>query len=111
MEDILLILQAVTVAFLIILVLLQKSNADGLSGLAGGGHGIFSGRSSANILTKLTFFFAAVFMVNSLFLAKINIDNARGSGSSIAKSIVDEQQTLPKDADKSPANKQVPLVE
>jgi preprotein translocase subunit SecG len=111
MEDILLILQAVTVSFLIILVLLQKSNADGLSGLAGGGHGIFSGRSSANILTKLTFFFAAVFMINSLLLAKINIDNARGNGSSIAKSIIDEQQKLPNGASNTSTNKQVPLVE
>lgn len=111
MEDLLLILQAVTVAFLVLLVLLQKSSADGLAGLAGGGHGVLSGRSSANLLTKLTFLFAAIFMGNSLVLAKINIENARGKGS-IVQSIVKEQQQQTKPAAaETKSTPQVPLVE
>lgn len=109
MEYLLLILQAVTVVFLVLLVLLQKSSADGLAGLAGGGHGMLSGRSSANLLTKLTFLFAAIFMGNSLILAKINIQNARGKGS-IVQSIVHEQEAKPAAVDAKTAS-QVPLVE
>lgn len=67
MGSILLIVQAVVCTLLIVVVLFQRSDSDGLSGLSGGsGTGIMSSRSKANFFTRLTAILAVIFMVNSL---------------------------------------------
>ena len=71
MTTILIVLQVFIIAMMVIVILLQKTSSDGLSGLAGGGSGVMSGRTAANFFTKLTAIFAAAFMINSLVLAKI----------------------------------------
>lgn len=90
MENFLSIMQIIIVLFLIIIIFLQKTSSNSLSGLSGGGHNFISNKLTSNILSKLTFFLAAFFMANSLFLAKITINNAKAPGMLI-DSIVKEQ--------------------
>jgi len=71
----LLILQVVVAVLMIIMVLIQKSDGDSLSGIGGGSGGLnsaISSKSSANLLTKITMFLVAVFMLNCLVLALIS---------------------------------------
>lgn len=89
MLTLLLVLQFVIVISLILAVLLQQSSADGISGLAGGGHGIVSGKASANFITKTTFILAFMFMINSFCLAKLTIMDLQKSGK-IIESIKEE---------------------
>ncbi|MDJ1407583.1 MAG: preprotein translocase subunit SecG [Candidatus Midichloria sp.] len=84
-----LVLQFVIVISLILAVLFQQSSSDGISGLAGGGHGIVSGKASANFITKTTFVLAFMFMINSLCLAKLTIMDLQKSGK-IIESIKEE---------------------
>jgi preprotein translocase subunit SecG len=80
MLTILLVLQVIVAFSMVIIILIQRSSSDGLSGLGGGsssGNSLISGRASANIMTKTTAFLAAVFMANSLAMATIT---ARTSG-------------------------------
>lgn len=67
MESILLVIQMIIALSLIGIVLLQRSDSDGM-GLGGssGGMGLLSGRAKANVLTRTTAILAALFMINSL---------------------------------------------
>lgn len=70
MYTILLVIHSIIVLFLIGMVLIQRSDSDGLSGLGGGGGNQFmTGRGAANFMTHTTAFLAAAFMVTSLILA------------------------------------------
>lgn len=71
----LLIFQVVIAVSLVILVLIQKSDGDSLSGISGGSGGlnsVISSKASANILTKTTMILAGIFMLNCLILASIS---------------------------------------
>jgi len=85
----LLVLQFIVVVSLILAVVLQQSSSDGLSGLAGGGHGVVSNKTSANFITKMIFVLAFIFMANSFCLAKITISDLQRSGKLIDS--IDEQ--------------------
>ena len=62
----------ILVLFLILMVLVQRSSSDGLSGLGGGGGNQFmTGRGTANFMTRTTAILAAAFMATSLILAVI----------------------------------------
>lgn len=76
MTTLLIVLQIFIIALLVLVILLQRTSADGLSGLAGGGSGVVSGRAVGNFFTKLTAILAAAFMLNSLILAKIESNKA-----------------------------------
>ena len=66
------------------IILLQRSDGGALGGIGGGSFsGMLTGRSSANFLTKLTAYIAALFLANSLLLAIL-------SGNMKDKSIVNE---------------------
>ena len=74
----LIIIQLILAVLLIIFVLLQGSDNEGL-GLSGGGGlgGMMSARGSANLLSRLTAFTATLFMVMSIVLtiaASVNSD-------------------------------------
>jgi len=70
MYTILLVIHSIIVLFLIGMVLLQRSESDGLSGLGGGGGNQFmTGRGAANFMTRTTAILATVFMLTSLILA------------------------------------------
>ncbi|AEI89003.1 MAG: preprotein translocase subunit SecG [Candidatus Midichloria mitochondrii] len=97
MLTLLLVLQFVVVVSLILAVSLQQSSSDGVSGLAGGGHGIVSSKASANFITKTTFILAFVFMINSLCLAKLTIMDLQKSGKIIEsiKEAVNQDPVVP----------------
>ena len=65
----LIIIQLILAVFLIIFVLLQGSDNEGL-GLGGGGGlgGMMSARGSANLLSRLTAITATLFMIMSVIL-------------------------------------------
>lgn len=68
---ILLVAHTIIVLFLIAMVLIQRTDSDGLSGLGGGGGGnqFMTGRGAANFMTRTTAILAAIFMTTSLALA------------------------------------------
>lgn len=70
MYTILLVIHTIIVLFLIGMILIQRSDSDGLSGLGGGGGNQFmTGSGAANFMTRTTAFLATAFMVTSLILA------------------------------------------
>lgn len=71
----LLIVQIVIAVTLIILVLLQKSDGDSLSGISSGSgsmSGAISRQASASFISKTTMTLIIVFMINCLILASIS---------------------------------------
>ena len=82
---ILIIIQLIIAVFLVILVLFQGSDNEGL-GFGGGGTlgGMMSARGSANILSKLTAITATLFMIMSVVLA---ISASAGSKKNVLKSL------------------------
>ena len=81
----LIIIQLILAVFLVILVLLQGSDNEGL-GFGGGGTlgGMMSVRGSTNILSKLTAITATLFMIMSVVLA---IAASAGSEKNVLKSL------------------------
>lgn len=82
----LIIIQLILALLLVILVLLQGSDNEGL-GLGGGGGtmgGMMSSRGSANLLSRLTAFTAALFMIMSIVLT---IAASIGSDKNILQSL------------------------
>lgn len=72
MYTILIVAHTILVLFLIVMVLLQRTDSDGLSGLSGGGGNQFmTGRGQANFMTRTTAILSAAFMITSLALAVI----------------------------------------
>lgn len=73
MFNTLLFIHLIIAILLIIVVLLQRTSADGLSGIGGGGNmGLVSGRSAANFMTKTTIVLAVIFFVNAVVLANLS---------------------------------------
>ena len=92
MFTVLLVIHTILVLFLIAIILLQRSDADGLSGLGGGGGNQFmTGRAQANLLTRTTAILAALFIASSLALGVMGGSQHKGS---IADTI--EAQSEPK---------------
>lgn len=80
LETLTTIVHVLTCFFMILVILLQSGKGGGISGAFGGGAGAALGQRSANtVLTKLTGFAAAVFMVTSMVLAYMATPTA-GSG-------------------------------
>jgi len=82
----LLVFQIILAIFMVILVLIQKSDGDSLSGLGSGSGGLnsaISGRSTMSILSKVTMSLATLFMINCLVLASLT----KNKSSSISKEL------------------------
>ena len=75
---------------LIVVVLIQRSESDGFGLGSGSGANLFSGRATANLLTRTTAFLATLFIVNSLVLS---ILVTRGSESSLIDRITEQEET------------------
>ena len=76
----LIIIQLILAVLLVIFVLLQGSDNEGL-GLGGGGGlgGMMSARGSANLLSRLTAFTATLFMIMSVILTiSASVSSDRG---------------------------------
>lgn len=69
----LMVIQGIIAVSLIFVIMLQKSDGSGLSGLGGAGSpsGFMSARGTANLLTRLTGILAALFMGGCLLLAAL----------------------------------------
>lgn len=109
MYTVLLVIHTILVLFLIVMVLIQRSDGDGLSGLGGGGGNQFlTGRSQANLLTRTTAILAGAFMVTSLVLV---VMASRMTERSIVDSIgdiqtpaaVEKTEPVKQEAPKTPA--------
>ena len=101
MYTILLVIHVILVLALIGTVLLQRSEG-GVFGMGGGGGGLMSGRSQANLLTRATAVLAGLFMLSSITLTLI-ATNRSGS-----VSIVEQIQSAP--AEEAPAEPEGPSV-
>lgn len=97
---VLLVIHSIIVLFLIMMVLIQRTDSDGMGGLGGGGGNQFmTGRATANLLTRTTAILAAAFMVTSLALAVV-------AGRMTDQSIIDSvktEETTPADVAKDKA--------
>jgi preprotein translocase subunit SecG len=69
MTTVLLVIHFFIAAFLVITILLQKSEGGALSGLGGGTGGLMSARGSANLLTRITSILVAAFFISSILIA------------------------------------------
>ena len=98
MITVFLIIHVLLALALIGVVLLQRSEGGGL-GIGGGGgmSGFMTGRSSANLLTRVTAGLAALFFATSLVLALL------ASTPNRPRSILDEPESLPATAPTAPA--------
>ncbi|WP_425363264.1 preprotein translocase subunit SecG [Candidatus Tisiphia endosymbiont of Hybos culiciformis] len=92
MMNILLFVHIVIAILLIIVILMQKTGSDGLSGVGGGNGtmGVVAGRTVVNFLTKTTVVLATLFIINAIILA--NLSSKKNPG--IIKKIeqVDDKQ-------------------
>ena len=98
----LIIVQLILAIFLVVLILLQGSDNEGL-GLGGGGGtlgGMMSARGSANLLSRLTAITATLFMIMSIILA---IYASAGSEKNILKSLPKINITQSDDNSQEPA--------
>jgi preprotein translocase subunit SecG len=104
---ILLFIQIIIAILLIVLVLLQKSDGDSLSGIGGGSGGLnsaISRKSGISFLNKVTFILVGVFLINCLILAKMSKSQHNKISQDLEKAIEQQQN--------SPANtNQIPTVE
>ncbi len=97
----LLILQIIIALVMIILVLLQKSDGDSLGGIGGGSGGmgaVMSSKASASLLSKITMFLAAAFMLNCLILASISGRKENKIASEFEQVIEKQEDSGAKDA-------------
>lgn len=92
METVLLVVHVIISLALIGMVLIQRSESDGM-GLAGGGGGanFMTGRTAANFLTRTTAVLATLFILNSLALGIIAANKKPDSITDTIKSISSEQ--------------------
>lgn len=90
---ILLAIHILVTIFLILIVLIQKNEGgSSLFASSGGTGGMFNARGVSNVITKVTWFLATVFLVNCILMAAI--DSSR---------IASSQSLIEKKAEKTPA--------
>lgn len=69
MTTVLLVIHFFIATFLVISILLQRSEGGALSGLGGGSGGLMSARGQANLLTRITSILVAAFFISSIIIA------------------------------------------
>lgn len=69
MTTVLLVVHFFIAAFLVISILLQRSEGGALSGLGGGSSGLMTARGQANLLTRITSILVAAFFSSSILIA------------------------------------------
>jgi preprotein translocase subunit SecG len=106
MYTVLLVTHTILVLFLIVMVLIQRTESDGLSGLGGGGNQFMTGRAKGDLMTRTTAILAAAFFVTSLTLA---VMASRMTDSSIVDAASTEEP-LKVEAPAKPAKPATPTV-
>lgn len=96
MQNVILTIHLILALLLIGVVLLQRSEGGGL-GMGGGGGGAMSGRTAGNVMTKLTWVFAAAFICTSIALTILAASDAGTS------SVIDQIGAPPVTPDAAPA--------
>lgn len=79
MEHVLLVVQVIVTLAMIVAILVQRSDSDGFGLSGGGGNNLFTGRSAANTMTRITAILAALFMANALLLGVLAAHNHSSS--------------------------------
>jgi len=123
-QFILLVIQIIIAVLMIILVLLQKSDGDSLSGLSSSSAGlnsVISGKATMTILTKITMFLIAIFMINCLILASISKQKTNKLSSDLTQAIEDHNaktnptanspENSPNNPDSSKSKPSIPAIE
>ena len=100
MENVVLTIHLILALLLIGVVLLQRSEGGGL-GIGGGGGGTMSARGAATAMTKLTWIFAAAFIVTSITLTILATRG--GEGGSVVDTATTEAPTTDAPAPDAPA--------
>lgn len=104
MGDILLVLQFILAIVITLVVLLQKSANMGFSSYSGSNDGLFGARGPAGFLAKLTFFMGFLFVINTIALGYIYMQDSK-------KSITDNIQipvSVPQNIDNNSSAVSVP---
>lgn len=114
MASVLLTVHILVCISLVALILLQRTDADGMGSLGGGGGGnmnsFLTGRAAANLLTRTTAILATVFFITSLSLTLLGRSNTGKSILDAAPAAVEEKAVEPKAADKPKDENQKPSV-
>ena len=79
MSGILLILQFVFAVMITIAVLMQKSSSIGLGAYSGSNESLFGAKGPAGFLTKLTFGLGFLFVVNTIALSYLYMQDSKSS--------------------------------
>lgn len=100
MTSTLFILQILLTILIVILVLLQKSSGGGLVNYSGSNESIFGAKGPASFLAKLTLFFGALFLANTIALSYFFTKQTQ-------KSLID---SLPQTTQEAPSAPLAPLA-
>lgn len=124
MGSVLLVLQLIVAIFLVVVILMQRSNGGALSGLGGdsGIGGLISARGKGNILTRITAVLATLFFALSMALSiyfshveiakKASVIDTPTASSSLPTSQPENNAPAPAPAPVSaPQEPQVPVAE
>ena len=105
---VLMVIHSIIVLFLIMMILIQRTDSDGMGGLSGGGGNQFmTGRATANLMTRTTAVLAGAFMLSSLLLAVIaNRMTNHSIVDAVAPTEIEAPASTAKDAPK-PVEKEV----
>ena len=115
MGSALLVLQLIVAIFLVVVILMQRSNGGALSGLGGdsGVGNILSARGKGNILTRITAILATLFFVLSMALSVYYSRMEVKTSSILDKDSATQTQQIPvqEAPAEAPAEPEVPVAE
>ena len=111
MGTVLLVLQLIVAIFLVVVILMQRSNGGALSGFGGdsGVGSILSARGKGNILTRITAILATLFFVLSMALSIYYSRMEVKTSSILDKAQAAQSQQAP--AEEAPSEPDVPVAE
>lgn len=111
MGTVLLVLQLIVAIFLVVVILMQRSNGGALSGLGGdsGVGSILSARGKGNILTRITAILATLFFVLSMALSIYYSRMEVKTSSILDKAQAAQSQQAP--VEEAPSEPDVPVAE
>ena len=111
MGTVLLVLQLIVAIFLVVVILMQRSNGGALSGLGGdsGVGSILSARGKGNILTRITAILATLFFILSMALSIYYSRMEVKTSSILDKAQASQSQQAP--AEEAPSEPDVPVAE
>ena len=98
------VIEVLACLLLALVVMLQKPKEGGLGGAIAGGMGeaVF-GADASNVLIKVTIWLGAIFLANTLLLARLTSKVSNSVTDSISEAPVQQQPALPQGGDIAPA--------